>query len=89
MERNEPLLFTTRPCFTPASPLCLHLSTPCASPLSPPCAPQVEQSATVCAPAAQPAELLALLQQLMVGEFKVCIFLPISPHISLYLRTSP
>ena len=30
-----------------------------------------EQSATVCAPAAQPAELLALLQQLMVGEFKV------------------
>jgi len=25
----------------------------------------------VCAPAAQPAELLALLQQLMVGEFKV------------------
>ena len=72
MKRNEPLLFTTRPCFTPASPLCLHLSTPCASPLSPPCArPQVEQSATVCAPAAQPAELLALLQQLMVGEFKV------------------
>ena len=31
---------------------------------------QVEQSATVCAAAAQPAELLALMQQLMVGDFK-------------------
>jgi len=35
---------------------------------------QVEQSATVCAAAAQPAELLALLRQLMVGEFKVIVF---------------
>ena len=35
---------------------------------------QVEQSATVCTAEAQPAELLALLRQLMVGEFKVIVF---------------
>ena len=38
----------------------------------------------MCAPAAQPAELLALLQQLMVGEFKVCIFLATARLTQLY-----
>ena len=37
---------------------------------------QVAQSATVCAAAAQPAELFTLLQQLMVGEYKVVAILP-------------
>jgi len=34
----------------------------------------VEQSVTVSAAAAQPAELLALLRQLMVADFKVIVF---------------
>ena len=35
---------------------------------------QVEQSVTVSSAAAQPAELLALLRQLMVADFKVIVF---------------
>lgn len=47
------------------------LSTPITPHHTPHHTPQVDQSATVCAAASQPAELYALLEQLMVGEYKV------------------
>ena len=45
---------------------------------------QVEQSATVTPMAAQPAELLALLRQLMQGEYKVVVFFVTARLTQLY-----
>ena len=64
------MISQTSPHLAPPRPISSHLSIDL-----PRSRLQVEQSATVTPMAAQPAELLALLQsQLMQGEYKVVVF---------------